>query len=83
MYGALENTKCMTQTFEIAKRYGEGAVYIILTFDDLFNTQGIRAVTETISNKEFLAVFGGNDNIKEYKSLKEFLNIIQENSHYC
>ena len=38
MYGALESTKCMTQTFETAKRYGEGAAFITLAFDDLFNT---------------------------------------------
>ena len=37
MYGALETTKCITKTFEIAKRYGEGAAFIILAFDDIFN----------------------------------------------
>ena len=83
MYGALESSKCLTQTFETAKRYGEGAIFITLAFDDGFNTRGIRASIETIINEEFPAVFGGTDNIPEYKSIKDFMNKIKENSKYC
>ena len=78
MYGALETTKCITQTFETAKRYGEGTVFITLAFDDIFNTRGIRASIETISNEEFPAIFGGKDNNPEYKSFKDLLNAIKE-----
>ena len=60
-----------------------GAAFITLAFDDLFNTRGIRAAIETISNEEFPAIFGGKENKPEYKSLKDFLNKIKENSHYC
>ena len=38
MYGALETTKYITQTFEIAKRYGEDAAFITLAFDNIFDT---------------------------------------------
>ena len=83
MYGALETTKCITQTFETAKRYGEGAAFITLAFDDIFNTRGIRASIETISNEEFPAIFGGKDNNPEYKSLEDLLNTIKESSFHC
>ena len=83
MYGALESTKCTTQTFETAKRYGEGAAFITLAFDNLFNTQGIRASIKTISNELFPAIFGGKNNNQEYKSLKDFLNIIKGNTYNC
>ena len=63
MYGALEITKCITQTFEMAKWYGEGSAFITLAFDDIFNTWGIRAAIETISNEEFPAIFGGKTRI--------------------
>ena len=46
MYGALDSTKCITQIFETAKQYGEGAAFITLAFGDIFNTWGIRAAIE-------------------------------------
>ena len=36
MYSALETTKCITQTFEIAKRYGEGAAFITFFYLMIF-----------------------------------------------
>ena len=81
MYGILKISKYLTQKFEIAKRYREGDVFIILIYDDIFNTQRIRDSIETISNDKFFAVFRGIDNILEYKSIKDFINKIKENLH--
>ena len=82
MYGALETKIYITQTFEIAKQYREGAAFIILEFDNNFSTWGIRASIKTMSNKDFPTMFGGKDNNPEYKSLEDLLNAIKESSYY-
>ena len=70
MYGALESSKCLTQTFETAKRYGEGSAFITLAFDDIFNTRGIRASIKTISNEEFPAILEAQITYQNINQLK-------------
>lgn len=46
------------------------AIFIILTFDDIFNTWKIIASMKIISNKEFPANFRGKYNKLGYKIIK-------------
>ncbi|CAJ1966339.1 unnamed protein product [Cylindrotheca closterium] len=74
-YGALEASKCISQTIETSKRYGSGCTFLTLSLDDVFNTRGIRAAIKTSSNTDFPAVFG---NGSQYNSLDAFVADIKE-----
>ena len=76
MYGALESSRCMSQTFETAKRYGQGCVFLTLSFDDMNNTRGIRASIETVSNEKFPTSFDGDG----FGSLSELVEEIKKQS---
>ncbi|CAJ1952630.1 unnamed protein product [Cylindrotheca closterium] len=76
-YGALETSKCISQTLETAKRYGAGCTFLTLSLDDMFNTRGIRAAIKTMDNTKFPAAFCSES---EYASLDDFVKAIKEHA---
>ncbi|KAL3931624.1 MAG: hypothetical protein SGBAC_011222 [Bacillariaceae sp.] len=83
MYGALEASRCITQTFETSKRYGPGGLFLTLSLDDVNNSRAIRTAIKTTSNRQFPAVFGGTSG--PHVSLEAFHDAIKETyrDHGC